>query len=374
MKIAHISTLHSRNDTRILLKEVNSLAKGLNAQLEYFVQDGLPDERGALENVWIRGTGSRLVSKYQRLTVGQWRMLKAVLGSRAKIVHFHDPELIPLGLVLKLLGKRVIYDVHENTPLQVLAIKGKQRWKKIFLSRIIAIAEGVSARIFDLIVCATPHIAERFAHNNAVLVQNFPMIGELRLNRSSHRRKSGFFFVGGFSRIRGGVEMVAALGLVRQDNVSLTIAGNYENEAFRREILSSSDSAKINSLGWQDRSQVAEHMSKAIAGLVTYLPVPNHIEAQPNKLFEYMSAGLPVIASDFPLWRKIVENANCGLLVDPSDPQSIAGAMSWMLNHPDEAEKMGLNGLKAVKQTYNWDREAEKLLTAYKKIHSKLAS
>jgi glycosyltransferase involved in cell wall biosynthesis len=104
------------------------------------------------------------------------------------------------------------------------------------------------------------------------------------------------------------------------------------------------------------------------AGIVTFHPVPNHTESQPNKLFEYMAAGLPVIASDFPRWRGIVEGHECGLVVDPKDPDRIAEAMQWILAHPVEAETMGDRGRQAVKRQYNWDLESGKLLKVYKEL------
>ncbi|QYX56780.1 glycosyltransferase [Roseovarius sp. SCSIO 43702] len=78
-----------------------------------------------------------------------------------------------------------------------------------------------------------------------------------------------------------------------------------------------------------------------------------------------MGAGLPVIASDFPLWRQIVDGAGCGLLADPQDPRAIARAMDWILDNPDEAEEMGRRGKHAVETTYNWPTEAEKLVAFY---------
>jgi glycosyltransferase involved in cell wall biosynthesis len=109
-------------------------------------------------------------------------------------------------------------------------------------------------------------------------------------------------------------------------------------------------------------------LSKVRAGLVTLHPTPAYLEAYPVKMFEYMAAGLPVIASDFPLWRSIITKEQCGLLVDPLDPKALAKAMRWVLENPVEAEAMGRRGREAVLTTYNWDAEAAKLKVLYRKI------
>ena len=96
-----------------------------------------------------------------------------------------------------------------------------------------------------------------------------------------------------------------------------------------------------------------------------FRPAPNNIEAQPNKLFEYMAAGIPVVASDFALWRAIVDDTGCGLLADPCDPNAIATAVAYLLSHDREAEAMGRRGREAVARRYNWSAEEPKLLHLY---------
>jgi glycosyltransferase involved in cell wall biosynthesis len=113
---------------------------------------------------------------------------------------------------------------------------------------------------------------------------------------------------------------------------------------------------------------VAKILENSLAGIVTFLPSPNHLEAQPNKMFEYMSAGIPVIASDFPLWREIISGNDCGLLVNPLKPLEIAGAIDYLVNNPAEAKRMGRNGRLAVIEKYNWPMEEKKLLRFYDSI------
>ena len=126
--------------------------------------------------------------------------------------------------------------------------------------------------------------------------------------------------------------------------------------------------ACVNALGFLSREQMRQTLSRSVAGIVTFLPVPNHIDAQPNKIFEYMSAGLPVIASHFPLWREIIEGNECGLCVDPLDPAAIAAAMDRLVENPDLARRMGENGRRAVHERYNWGVEEKKLLALYGKL------
>ena len=120
--------------------------------------------------------------------------------------------------------------------------------------------------------------------------------------------------------------------------------------------------------GHVDRAQLKSLMHKSQVGILNFLPEPNHIEAQPNKLFEYMSAGLPVIGSNFPLWREIIETNDCGVAIDPLDTKELKVAIDDLIRDPNEASRKGLNGMLAVKATYNWQNEVEKLRLLYSNL------
>jgi len=220
-------------------------------------------------------------------------------------------------------------------------------------------------------VAATPKIAERFPASKTVVVQNFPLPNELYCVRAEPyiNRPLSVAYVGGISRMRGIKELVQAMGILSSKlSARLMLAGSFSPPWLEEVIRKEPGWRNVVFLGWQSRVNVAKILASSRIGVVLFHPAPNHVNAQPNKLFEYMSAGIPVIASDFPLWKEIVEGSGCGLLVNPLDPEAIAEAIKWLLENPEKAETMGKRGRKAIEECYNWDKESVKLISFYRKF------
>jgi glycosyltransferase involved in cell wall biosynthesis len=370
LAVAHVSTVHPRGDTRISVKELRTLAAAQLGAVCLCVQDGLGDE--ALEDgASVIDLGPRPASRASRWIVGSFRVWKAMRRLRPVVVHFHDPELVVVGILLKIHGFRVVYDVHENVPQQIL--------QKTWLPKAVRMPVAVCARgmewlgstVFDGIVAATPPIARRFPAPKTVVVQNFPLPEELRpLDPVPMREREPLaIYVGGIAGIRGVREMVAALAAMPAHyGARLALAGTFSSESLRRELVDSPGWPQVLEAGWLDRSAVARLMGRARMGLLVLHAVPNYLESQPIKLFEYMSAGLPVIASDFPLWREMA--GGCSIYVDPLEPREIADAMAWILDHPGEAERMGRKGRELIETKYNWATEGGTLVRLYDRLMS----
>jgi glycosyltransferase involved in cell wall biosynthesis len=220
-----------------------------------------------------------------------------------------------------------------------------------------------------MVVAATPAIHKKFVRMgiSAVNVNNFPMLGELESKTSWANKKNEICYVGGIAAVRGIRQVVAAMALTKS-GVRLNLGGGFPEKAVRSEVERSPGWAAVDELGFLSRPQVRDVLGRSVAGNVTFLPEPNHVAAQPNKMFEYMSAGIPVIASNFPLWREIIEGSDCGLCVDPLDPSAIAAAVDHLVENPDIAHRMGENGRRAVDERYNWAVEERKLLDLYEKL------
>lgn len=368
--IAHVTTVHWRGDTRIRVKEVASLARGIDVPVALVVQDGKGPE-GADPGPRVVDSGPRPPGRLLRMTLGSWRMWRTLRRLRPTIVHFHDPELIFLGLAMKVSGAKVIYDVHEDVPRQILTKDWIPGLLRPLVAGAVEVIETVSCRAFDAIVPATPKIAERFPARTRVVVQNFPIRDEL-LTASSvpyMQRRPSVAYVGDISSARAAYEMVEAMGLLPSDTACiLELAGGFSPPDLQRELEERSGWRRVHYHGWAKRPEVANILGQVRAGLVLLHPEPNYTEAYPNKMFEYMAAGLPVVASDFPLWREIVNGTGAGVLADPQDPVAVAKAIQWLLEHPEEAEAMGRRGRQAIEQRFNWKREEEKLLELYRRM------
>lgn len=368
-KIIHFTTVHPRTDTRIRVKEAATLARVWPGAVALYVQDGKGDETGASDGVAVHDTGAPERGRLRRMTLGAFRMYRAVRRARPRIAHFHDPELLPWAMLLRLWGIRVIYDVHEDAPATVLSkaylpvgVRRPLAWGLRAMERLALVS-------LSAIVAATPAIGRNFA-GKAVLVQNFPLPDELSFATPPpyDDRPPHFAYIGGITAIRSASEMVEAVGLLDTPEARLQLGGAFAPATLELNVASLEGWSRVEYRGWVGREEVRQILSKVRAGLVLFHPLPNHVRAQPNKLFEYMAAGLPVIASDFPLWREIVEGAGCGLLVDPQDPRAIADAMQWILDNPEEAADMGRRGRAAVEERYNWEAESDKLIALYRRL------
>ncbi len=365
--IVHLTSVHPPYDVRIFQKECTSLQRAGYAVTLVVAAELDPQRKTPVKLVAL----PRPMGRRARMTTTAAAVFRTALKLRGDLYHFHDPELIPVGLLLKLAGKRVVYDVHEELPQDLLDKEWLPRPLRYVLAGAAYVVEGLAGLVFDGIVASRPALLERFPRRKTALVNNFPVLGELQQPgaRPLRERPPICAYVGGMSRERGLIELVTALGAMDEAvPLELHIAGPIDPPELLEEARRLPGWKRVRYLGWQSRPQVADLLNRARFGVVTFLPIANHLRSYPTKLFEYMSAGLPTLASDLPLWRELIDAAGVGRLADPSDAPAFARALEWMVTHPDECETMGRQGATLVRQRYNWEAEAESLLGLYGRI------
>jgi glycosyltransferase involved in cell wall biosynthesis len=365
-KVCVLTSVHPPFDTRIFHREAVSLS-----EMGYEVHLVAPSNQDDV----VKGVHVHAV---QPADGRRWRMTRTArdvyrcgLKLGADVYHFHDPELIPFGILLKLHGKRVIYDVHEDVPKDILVKTWIASWLRKPVALTAGAVEQLAARFLDRVITATSTVARRFPPQKTAVVQNFPP-GDSLWNPDAvpyPERRSLVAYVGGIAEIRGAREMVMAISMVPEHlQARLALAGPWDSLEFATELNALPGWSRTDYQGVLSRDKVRDLLADSRIGLVVLHPTSAYLEAQPTKLYEYMSAGIPVVASNYPLLREIVEGHGCGLSVDPMDPEAIAQAIQWLLQHPQEAEEMGKRGRQVVLQRYNWEQEAVVLRNVYQEL------
>lgn len=363
---AHVTTAHRANDNRIFRKECTSLAEaGVKVALV-----AVADESRLVDGVALRALPRR-GSRLARMILGPmdaWRELRRL---RPDVIHVHDPELIPLAVVWKLIHRsRFVFDAHEDLAKQVMGkpyIPANLRpTVRLFASAL----ERAADRYADLIVAATPSIARLFTRSEVVLVQNFPWLRDFPTPTPVPEGTTAAVYVGGIAEARGALDMLEAISLA-QTKPRLVLAGPVATESLRQTL---EKNPAVTYHGLLPASEVPGVVDEGAVGMVLFHPLPNNLEAQPTKIFEYMAAERPFICSDFPFWRDLVGSYDCGLFVDPQDPVAIAEALDTLIADPELAARMGKNGRHAVEQKFVFENEAERLVAATRRLFSATGS
>ena len=367
--IVHISTVHNPFDTRIFQKECRTLAQA-GYRVSLVATHSKMETVDGVEIVPL----PRFARRIFRILLAPWGAFRLARRLQADLYHFHDPELLPIGVLLKWTTKaKVVYDVHENHPKKIQARSWLPRPLRKITSLILARVERLAIKTFDAIVAVTEHIAARFPASKTIIVKNYPLLEMSEQNLLGSRYEADnhtLIYTGGWTDHRGIYQVAQALEHVTTPDVKLVLLGKTIDAHVQEKSQTLPGYSKIEYLGLVPYKQLYTYIQTAAIGFVCNQPRHDYDLAQPNKLFEYMSVGLPVIASHFPLWKEIVEGNNCGLAVDPTKPEGIAKAIDYLLDNAHLRKQMGENGRQAVHTIYNWAIESRKLLNLYRGLLS----
>lgn len=384
IKVCMISTVHKPFDTRIFHKEAKSLARA-GYSVYYVVRSAKEEEVDGVTIVPLPEVSTRIA----RMVFLPWIAVMRARKIQADVYHFHDPELMLAVAALKLITRKaVVYDIHEDVQAQILTkdwIPKSMRKPVAWLYRSV---ERALLRFYDAVIVVRSTQVVDYASQGRLkvaLVDNYPIsdadakpphtTGTDDRSQITHKTPRAVVYVGGLTRMRGIEELLHAAALMKSMlNVpfALKLVGpaqppNYAQKIEER-IRELGISKEVQMLGQVPHQEAMKIMREATVGVVTLLPVPNYVSTAPTKMFEYMLAGLPVVCSNFPLWQEIVTSAGCGLTVDPENPEEIANAIAYLLEHPEEAREMGRRGQRAVLTRYNWAHEEKKLLALYERL------
>lgn len=354
--VVMLTTVHRATDGRIFHREAKTLA---DAGLRVCIVGPNPSsEDPGTVSFELLGTPK---TRIKRLKQG-WELLKRSLRFRAKLYIFHDPELFGVGLLLAILGRKVIYDCHENLPMQILQKEWMPRPLRWVLVPAIWMAEWVGARLLAGVIVARDKMFNRFPRGKTVLVRNFPRPEAVRILSQGipvHQRRNIVLYSGGISRVRGIAELVDAFRGDELRDAELWLAGEFDDKVFQEELLGALP-ANARWVGWKAPTEVLELYQHAKLGALLLYPTPSHRHSLPVKLFEYLAAGLPVLATNLPEFADSLNG--CGTLVDPRDSKQIRSAIVRFFSCAPEIARMSAEARRRAASLYPWEPEGRRLL------------
>ncbi len=359
-RICHSSILHRLDDSRIFYKECLSLVKaGYNVTL--IARAG---SKAQFDSSSYCGVNLRKLKSNNRV-YNNFYLFLIILRQRVQVVHFHDPELIIIGLLLKLLGKKVIYDVHENVRQDILHKTWLSPALRPLLSKVFVFLELIASAFFNGIVSATPTIAKNFNNKNNYVVRNFPPLNNSCISVKNQGSKNIIIYIGTLSESRGIKELIAAAGHL-EGTAELWLLGNWNDESFKLECEKMPGYNNTKYLGIVSHEDVTRILCKATLGICTLHPIDTFKDSYPIKVFEYMQNGLPVLMSDFDTWRDFFKDL-CEY-TDPLDHVNLAKKVEELLASPVRLGEMATGGRRIINERFNWDSEFNSLLKLYNKI------
>ena len=364
IKVCHFTTAHKALDNRLFDKEAQSLVRA-GYEVTILGQHDREEDREGVRFVPVPQPRGWL----DRLRLAVWRIVRLAIRQGATVYHFHDPELIPAGLILKLCGKKVIYDVHEDYEQTVLTAAWLPRGLHRFVSAAWGLFERSAARVFDAVVVVDSHIRRKFPSRKTEMISNVPPLSFSRVDPKPER--TGPFkiiYIGAVAERRGVLKVVEALDYMRSNDCQLHIIGTVEDSRFQEIFDADPRIVCHGRLPWH---QARGAMESGDVGLMLFQPTPEHMffTGEGNtKLFEFMGLGIPVLFGDLPNLRKFMDTTGAGLAVDPTSPVKIAEAIDQLRDDPALCRALGENGRKAVRERFNWEKEEEKLLALYARV------
>jgi len=372
MRTCMLTTTHRPYDGRIFEKEAKSLAKEHKVAIIAPSDAGGAGEAEGVRFVTISKPSSTLLHP-----VIIWRAFRACWGEECDVIHCHEPDALLVALLLKMLkGRKVIYDIHEHWPSEIPFDLGLPNTTILsgILESLISPVELLLARFADARIAVSESVAERFQGNGAkpVIISNYSVADPVPPAPQVKDRYNVVYMAGNMQMFHGIRECIQALSRVRMrfPGASLTLVGNVRAD-IGAIAAGMNPRPEITLTGYLPYREMYETLRTGSIGLLAFQPdYYNTYIGLPNKLFDYMLCGLPIVASDFPEIRRVVGEAECGLLVDPTNPDAIAGAIIHLMEHPEEAQSMGANGRRAVLEKYNWGGMEGRLLGLYRSLSS----
>lgn len=363
MKICQVTSVHPRYDVRVYQKIARSVARnGYSSCI--LVCDDLPDEtKDGVDFYSVRYIAKNRIS---RVLNSSKKLYKKAIEIDADIYQLHDPELLGLGVRLKKAGKKVVFDSHEDYYYKMAEKAWIPKPFRKLVQSVYSKKEKKALKKFDGVISVTPHIVERLLkiNVNTVMITNYPQ----KIDLPQKEKERIVCFAGGVNAIYNHDKIIEAVGAL--DNVKYVFAG-VADEGYLNYLKTVPGYEKAEYLGVLPYEEVLNLYARSSMGIVIY----GYTQSLGGKLgtigvlklFEYIQCNIPMVATNFDLWKPIVEGNKIGLCVNPDSVEQIRSAIDRLINDGVLNAECAKN-CDMIKNEYCWDSQEKILLDFYNKI------
>lgn len=364
--VCHLTSVHERYDMRIFQKECVSLQiNGFETCLIVADNKG-NEEKDGVRIIDVGKSGSRAKRLFQTLS----RIYRKAIELDADVYHFHDPELLFVGIMLKRSHKKVIWDMHENLPADIMQKKYIPLFFRFIINSVYIRLEKWVVKRIDGVICTRDSVLYRLynLNENIEVINNFPITSYSP--EIPNKRERAICFAGAIVSNYQHKEIIEAISEI--DDIKYLLAGPI-NDKYLSILKNTKGWEKVEYLGVLNFSEVKEMYSRSQIGMVVHKYTPNMDYKVGNfaltKIFEVMYFAMPVIATDYSIWNDLVfEEYDCAKTVNPTNVQEIRSAILELLNNPEKSAEMGINGQRAVINKFNWGTQERKLVKLYNRV------
>jgi glycosyltransferase involved in cell wall biosynthesis len=364
VKVCHLTSVHPPLDTRIFFKECKTLsAAGYDVTLIAKTDNKSP---GRAETDDINFVPFPLYkNRFKRVLFSPFKMAALARAQKAAIYHFHDPELLITGLLLRLFTRsRVIYDIHEDYAKNFM----DKEWMKFkFLRRVTAkffyYFELLVSRCMSGTIVVLPQWLTKYP--NAVLVRNFP----LPENTADRKDKDLFVYVGTLGSKRCALEMIRIFIELSQlkPQIKFQMIGNFFEKSVETSVREYVNRYhNIEYLGYHPFSEARKILTRAKYGFVLYADI-KYRENVPVKMYEYLAHGIVAIFSSFDEFKYEIEQEGWGIGVNPLKPREAALKIHQIMIDQERLKTLEEN-IQKHKGKYSWETEKQELLDLYRRL------
>jgi glycosyltransferase involved in cell wall biosynthesis len=292
-------------------------------------------------------------------------LFAGALRSGVRTFQIHDPDLLPVALLLKLFGRRIIYDVHDDYQASFQDRFRNRPWLRSWFPAVWWAFEKCAARAFDGVVTADQHLADKFTRCRPAILRNYPRLDFTPPAAAEGEETFNLVYVGGVSRERGVGMALEALRRLPIPELRLHLVGTCRESDLLADLQTEPRVVLHGRVAWTDLHRI---YVKSHVGLALYQPRAGFVTIDHSvKIVEYMAAGLPILCADFPGLEKFVEEAGCGVVVRPDDPEAIAAQIHRLRDDVALRRRMGAKGRRLFESEYHWEKHEGTWVDLYKK-------